>query len=99
VYVNPISYLAPLCPPLINSYQKLNPDARLDNFEMPKAFILVIAKAINSRYGNPDACLRTMKQYWKNTTIGLDWEEETVNPKIVVHHKHEFLCYPCPTET
>jgi hypothetical protein len=68
---------------MCNSYQKLNAGARLDNYETPKAFILMIAKAIDGRYGNPDACLRTVRQYWKNTTAGLDREGEPVNPKII----------------
>jgi len=67
----------------INSYQKLNSGAMLDNYEMPKAFILMIAKAIDGRYGDPDACLRTVRQYWKNTTAGLDREGEPVDPKII----------------
>ena len=67
---------------MINSYQKLS-GARLDNYETPKAFIQMISKAINSRYGYPNACLRTVLQYWKNITAGLDWEGEMVNPKII----------------
>jgi len=68
---------------MTNSYQKLNTGARLDNFETPKAFIPMVAKAIEGRYGDPDACLRTVLQYWKNTTAGLDREGEAVDPKIM----------------
>jgi hypothetical protein len=68
---------------MINSYQKLNTGARLDNFETPKAFILMIVKTIDGRYGDPDACLRTVHQYWKNITAGLDREEEPVDPKMI----------------
>ncbi|KAG8727430.1 hypothetical protein FRC11_013207, partial [Ceratobasidium sp. 423] len=67
---------------MINSYQELNPGARLDNFETPKAFILMIVKAINDRYGDPNACLRAVHHYWKNTTAGMDQGEELVNPKL-----------------
>jgi len=33
--------------------------------------------------GDPDARLRTFRQYWKNTTAGLDREGEPVDPKII----------------
>lgn len=66
-----------------NSYQKLKLGARLDDFETPKAFILMIAKAIDGRYRNSDACVRTVRQYWKNTTAGLDREGEPVDPKVI----------------
>ncbi len=79
---------------MINSYQKLNSGIRLDNYETPKAFILMIAKAIDGRYGDPDACLRTVHQYWKNTTAGLDREGEPVNPKIIESTTNVSLCYP-----
>jgi len=36
---------------MVNSYQTLNPSARLNNFEMSKDFILMISKAIGGRYG------------------------------------------------
>lgn len=68
---------------MTNSYQKLHSGARLDNYETPKAFILMIAKAIDGRYGDPGACLRTVHQYWKNTTAGMGREGEPVNPKII----------------
>lgn len=57
---------------MLNRYQELQPGAKLDNYETPKAYILMIAKAIDGRYGDPDACLRTVRQYWKNTAAGLD---------------------------
>ena len=66
-----------------NSYQKLNPGAKLDNYETPKAFVLMIAKAVDGRYGDPDACMKTVRQYWKNTTAGIDREGEPVDPKII----------------
>ncbi|KAI0254470.1 hypothetical protein BJV78DRAFT_1280066 [Lactifluus subvellereus] len=68
---------------MINSYQKLNPGAKLNDFETQKAFILMLAKAIDGRYGDPNACLRTVRQYWKNTTAGLDREGERVDPEII----------------
>lgn len=64
-------------------YQRLNVGAKLNNYETPKAFILMTANAIDSRYGDPDAYLRTVRQYWKNTTAGLGREGEPVNPKII----------------
>ncbi|KAG8854874.1 hypothetical protein FRB96_007274 [Tulasnella sp. 330] len=63
--------------------QKLNPGVRINNFETPKAFVLMLAKAIDGRYGDLSACVRTIHQYWKNTTAGLDREGEPVDPKII----------------
>ncbi|KAI0831934.1 hypothetical protein BC628DRAFT_569142 [Trametes gibbosa] len=43
----------------------------------------MIAKAIDGRHGDDDACIRTVRQYWKNITAGLDREGEPVDPKII----------------
>jgi hypothetical protein len=67
---------------MINSYQKLSAGANLDNYEAPKAFILVIAEAIDGRYGDPDVCLRMVRQHWKNTTAGLDCEGGWLTPRL-----------------
>lgn len=79
---------------MINSYQRLNVGAKLNNYETPKAFILMTANAIDSRYGDPDACLRTVRQYWKNTTAGLGREGEPVNPKIIESTTNKELKLP-----
>lgn len=75
-------------------YQRLNAGAKLNNYETPKAFILMTANAIDSRYGDPDACLRTVRQYWKNTTAGLGREGEPVNPKIIESTTNKELKLP-----
>lgn len=48
---------------VINSYQKFDSSAKLDNCETPKASILMIAIAIDGRYDDPDACFRSVNQY------------------------------------
>lgn len=68
---------------MINSYQNLNPGANLGNFQTPKDFIRMVAYAIDGRYGDDKACLRTVRQYWKNTTAGLDREGKKVEPGII----------------
>lgn len=73
---------------MINSYLDVTPGAHLDNFETPKAFIRMVAHAIDGRYGDPIACLRTVVQYWKNTTAGLDREGEPVDPKTTTSTTH-----------
>jgi hypothetical protein len=68
---------------VINSYQNLNPGANLDNFQTPKDFIRMVAYAIDGRYCDDEACLRTVRQYWKNTTAALDREVKKVEPEII----------------
>jgi hypothetical protein len=68
---------------VINSYKNLNPGANLNNFQTPKDFIWMVAYAIDGRYGNDKACLRTVHQYWKNTTASLDREGKKVEPEII----------------
>ncbi|KAG8875499.1 hypothetical protein FRB97_005060 [Tulasnella sp. 331] len=38
---------------LWRAYQKLNPGVRINNFETPKAFVLMLAKAIDDQEGEP----------------------------------------------
>ncbi len=68
---------------VINSYQNLHPGAKLDNFETPKDYIRMVAYAIDGRYGDAKACLRTVRQYWKNTTAALDREGQKVEQEII----------------
>jgi len=68
---------------VINSYQNLHPGAKLDNFETPKDYIRTVTYAIDGRYGNDKACLRTVRQYWKNTTAALDREGQKVEQEII----------------
>jgi hypothetical protein len=68
---------------VINSYQNLNPGAKLDNFETPKNYIWMAAYAIDGRYSDDKACLRTVRQYWKNTTVALDREGQKAEPEII----------------
>ncbi|KAG8986171.1 hypothetical protein FRB94_003071 [Tulasnella sp. JGI-2019a] len=58
---------------MINSYVKHKGCAQLDDFEMPKGYICMIAHAIDGGYGDPKACLTMVLQYWKNTTASLSW--------------------------
>jgi len=51
----------------------------------------MVAHAINGRYGDPSACLRTIVQYWKNTTAGLDLEGQPVDSKIIASTKFQFI--------
>ncbi|KAI0252177.1 hypothetical protein BJV78DRAFT_1281944 [Lactifluus subvellereus] len=51
-------------------YARRTPGANLNNFETPKDFMRKIAHVIDSRYGDPEACLTTVVQYWKNLTAG-----------------------------
>ena len=68
---------------MINSYQNLNPGANLDNFQTPKIFIRMVAYAIDGRYGDDKACLRTFRQYWKNAIATLDREGKKVESEII----------------
>ena len=84
---------------MINSYLNIVPGASLDNFKTPKAFIWMVAHAIDSRYGDPNACLRTVLQYWKNTTTGLDREGQLVDSKIITSTTNVSLCVAPPSLT
>jgi len=66
---------------MINSYLNLTPGASLGNLETPKAFIRMVSHVIDGRYGDPNACLRTVLQYWKNTIAGLDREGHGQRPR------------------
>ena len=69
---------------VIHSYQtEISPGAQLDNFQTPKDFIQMVANAIDGRYNDKNACLKTVRQYWKNTTAALDREGEKVKPEII----------------
>ena len=57
---------------MINSYQKLDPGAKLDNFQTPKGFMRRVAYAIDGRYNDEKTCLKTVRQYWKDATAALD---------------------------
>jgi hypothetical protein len=81
---------------MVNSYKERNPDTSLDNFESPKAFIWMIAHAINSKYGDPKACLTTVRQYWKNTTASLSWTGHPVQSEIISSTTHISHCAITP---
>ena len=81
---------------MVNSYKERNPDASLDNFESPKAFIRMIANVIDGRYGDPKACLTTVRQYWKNTTASLSRTGYPVRSEIVSSTTHVSHCAITP---
>ena len=68
---------------MFDSYQNLNPGAKLDNYLTPKDYMQMVAHAIDGRYGDDKACLRTVCQYWKNTTAALDREGRKVDKDII----------------
>lgn len=41
------------------------------------------------RCGDPNVCLRTVLQYWKNTTAGLDRKGQLVDSKIIASPRNE----------
>jgi len=82
---------------IIGSYEKRNPGAKLNNFETPKKFILMVANAIDGRYGDPDACLSTVRQYWKNTTAGMEQEGEPVDRAIIESTTNVRSCMISPS--
>jgi len=77
---------------MINNYAKRNLDSSLDNVETPKAFMRMIAHAIDGRYGDPKACLTTVRQYWKNTTASLSRAGHPVRSKKVLSTTHVSAC-------
>ena len=46
----------------------------------------MVAYVIDGRYGDEKACLRTVRQYWKNTTAALDGEGQKVEQEIIKFH-------------
>ncbi|KAG8993138.1 hypothetical protein FRB90_000781 [Tulasnella sp. 427] len=65
------------------AYQRLHLGAMLNNFQTPKDFTRTVAHAIDGRYNDEKACLKTVRQYWNNTTAALDREGEKVKPEII----------------
>ncbi len=68
----------------VNSYQKLNAGARLDKYQTPNAFILMITKAMDD---TPMRASGLFVQYWKNTTsAGLDrkWSRSAPRSQILL---------------
>ena len=75
--------LEPIVLIMINSYQRLHPGAKLDNYQTPKDLMRMVAHAIDGRYNDEKACLKTVRQYWKNATAALDRDGEKVKPEII----------------
>ena len=74
-----VSYsLEPIVLIMITSYQKFDPGAKLDNFQTPKGFMRMVTHAIDGRYNDEKACLKTVRQYWKDATAALDQEKLSI---------------------
>jgi hypothetical protein len=69
---------------VINSYQNLNPGAKLDNFQTPKDFIRMVAYAIDGRYGDDKACLRTVRRAGRTPPLASTAKERKLNQKSLI---------------
>lgn len=59
----------------------------------------MVAHPIDGRYGDSNACLKSVLQYWKNTTTGLDREGQPVDPRIISSTTHASPCVVPPSST
>jgi hypothetical protein len=51
--------------------------------------------AVDGRYGDDKTCLRTVRQYWKNTTAALDREEQKVEQEPLLSYEGEYFTSAC----